>query len=902
MMPATQPLDGDRVADLIGSTRPAEVDPEADTPIEPPTTQPASQPATQASTQAGDVDDRPVHVNELANLPASTTPDAQALADILGGMVDRMLAQPQLPSMLARQADAMLTAAVRLDPTDSRLARQLVEVRLNSADAQSTLDALDHYRVLEPDDRVAQLQYVDLSADLLESADLRLAYFERLSGASAVPTEVRAHAALLAAILQSERLEDEQADAMLSRAVELDPYNPQIMTLNLQRTLSRDSTRAQRVGAMALLLRANPAQPALLAQLAAELGSAGLVDEASRMFRAAELGYAAFRSPPPISLLTTRAATLLVTNRAGEASRVVFSQRAPSQDEITELIGAADLNVLAATAAEQMNIDTRLPIHVGSINFALTALLRDVQLPDASEWTDENWAAHPLPDPTVLAEQLLEAPVPARMSAVHAMTSRAWLDLFHGERATDPRLLDAITRLSPEGSTVPARLSGWQAWRGGDVETARERLSAVSDRDALAELGLLLMRRGEGEDVTGEARALLNRVPFGVVGATIATAFRGEGVFLDAGDDADEIRSALAQLPERLLEVMVPERTRQFYAISAAPLQVRHTYGEPLLARVVIRNTGSDVITIGPGGLLQPTVRLDADVRGLERVQIPAAAHATIGGQTRLEPNSRIEQIVRLDGPRLRAELESKPQFTLTVFAEVVTNPITVQVQREDGTPGAAAAIGAAGQSLPFTRVIDRIGLPIDRSNEQIAAAINARLGELRDAEPLRRMRAAQEAVTQLRMIANLVEESRATPKVASEWQAIGGQIYEAMRVAANVARPEGTDVAANAWMRYTVAEVMAEPERRAILRPLLTATSFESRLIGLLGYSRLLVDAPDVREVLERFGEADPDPTVRRFALSQLAFVEAVAAQQEAAAATQPATQPTNGGTGAAP
>ncbi len=232
----------------------------------------------------------------------------------------------------------------------------------------------------------------------------------------------------------------------------------------------------------------------------------------------------------------------------------------------------------------------------------------------------------------------------------------------------------------------------------------------------------------------------------------------------------------------------------------------------------------------------------------------------------------------------------------------MVTNPITVQVQREDGTPGAAAAIGAAGQSLPFTRVIDRIGLPIDRSNEQIAAAINARLGELRDAEPLRRMRAAQEAVTQLRMIANLVEESRATPKVASEWQAIGGQIYEAMRVAANVARPEGTDVAANAWMRYTVAEVMAEPERRAILRPLLTATSFESRLIGLLGYSRLLVDAPDVREVLERFGEADPDPTVRRFALSQLAFVEAVAAQQEAAAATQPATQPTNGGTGAAP
>jgi hypothetical protein len=769
-------------------------------------------------------------------------------------------------AVFAEQAEALLTLAARLSPEDSRLARELVEVRLETAGADAALEALDYYRGLEPEDRLAQLRYVDLSADLLETAELKLAYLTQVVEAERVPAEVRSHAAVLAAFLLRERLETESAAAMIARAVELDPLNPQALTLDYERLLAEGAGRPERVGALGRLLASNVAQPAALSQLARELGAVGLVEEAIRFYTAAsQIDRMSGQAPPPRQGLD-QAALLLVNARPRRALELLALPEDP------EVILQADAGVLGDLVLLQGL--SRQTLRAGDDEIAQAATPLDTVLRDLGNGDG-------LPA-SVAAAAVASDVFPDRVRALLTLADRAWFDLAVLGRATDPALLDAVERVADsvgEGGPLVARLRGWQAVRQGDEATAREKLGAIAGTDPLAELGLLVLARDAGRDTFADATRLLRENPSGVVGATIYAAYAREGIRVGNPARADEVEAALDEtFPRRLLGLLEPAGARNFYAVTAEPDRVRHAVGEPLLGTLTIRNVGRDPLTLGPGGLIDPRVRIEGEFRGLLERPRDVLSSVTITGRTRLDPGERVEQAIRVDSPALAGLLRQTVPLSTTLYPFAVTNPIVVDVP-DPQTPGQVRPIpvsGPAGQNVPFLRPFDRPGLPLDLEDEGIRTELAARLSALRDnPNPADRIRAADQVAAQLDWLRLFVANETDAGRDVRAWTTMGADVVTRLREAALAGSLAGDDAAATAYLRYLAAR---SPEiaddRVALIRPMLRSPSLAARALGVLSVVQTLPEQAD--ELLSPLAEADPDPTIRRYAASALAFTEA--------------------------
>jgi hypothetical protein len=341
--------------------------------------------------------------------------------------------------------------------------------------------------------------------------------------------------------------------------------------------------------------------------------------------------------------------------------------------------------------------------------------------------------------------------------------------------------------------------------------------------------------------------------------------------------------------PLRLLNLLRRDGVRDFYSLLATPERVSLGYGEPMLATVTVRNSGDDVLTIGPDGLLSDQIRLDANVRGLIQERVPAAATATLAGRTRLEPGERLEQVVRIDGPELSAVLARNPLIQLTVFGEVVTNPASGLVTNPDdpeGEPVMAYGLSVGGQSTSLERVFSRRALPLDLNNPEVRGEINRRLGQLRDGEPAEQIAAADATLAQLRWISARIEQLQqdGNQQELQGWQQLGATMIDELRRAAIVGdvRSEGSRSIANAWLRFRAASLVADESRAGILAPLAESEEPVAQAIGLLGMGSLVTDA----EVAQRYATTmleQEDPTVRRLAaatLRQLERRETVAAE----------------------
>ena len=873
---------------LVTATRPAEADvaegaiddlPETDVRVEDTEDDaPATRPAVAEARRASEP-----RVADVVAIESPTEADA-ALAEEFAGLAAgtlRAVSEGGADAASVRQAEALMTAAARLDPDNARLARQLVELRLQVGGAASALEALDFYRRLRPDDRLAQLRYVDLSADALESADLKLSYLTRVAESGRVPDEVRSHAATLAALLLRERLEDAEADAMVRRAAELDPYNPQALRMDYERLLATGADRPARVGALARALRANVAQPATLEALAGELGAVGLVDEAGEFLEAALRAYAAAGVAPPAGLASDRAALLIVNNRPEQAMRTLPPE--PPQPPAAR----SDWVLLQGLARRMLGAGPdQLATLVEPLDAALLGIMEPVdgQAPDLFDAASFAARVRELPD------------VRDKLAAALAVVDRAWFDLYVLGQPTDAGYLDAAERVlesaGASGASTMARLRGWQAWRQGDAELARERLSSVAGDDPFARLGLLLVRREAGEEVAGEALALLREYPTGVTGATTAEAFSREGLMIGDPAEAAAVAAALeADFPRRLLRLLEPGQARQFYTISAEPLKVSHQPGEPILATLAIRNGGPDPITIGPGGLVGPQVRLDATVGGMiESQPIPASNYVPLSGRTRLERGERLEQEVRVDGPQLAALLAGQPQLQLKVTPSAVTNPIARPVpnpQDPDGAPVVGYGVGPAGQAVEFGRIAARTALPLDLADPGLAQQREARLSDLRDAQdPLRRLRAAQATATELRLVLREIaalRESGAGADRVQPWQQLGGRLRDTLRRAAVSSELGGDSAATGAYLRYVAASVAPTEDRLPLLRPLLNAGGIGPRMLGVLAVSNLVADREAAIAAVAPLGESDPDPTVRRYAAAVAEYLRSRPAEAPA-------------------
>ena len=68
----------------------------------------------------------------------------------------------------------------------------------------------------------------------------------------------------------------------------------------------------------------------------------------------------------------------------------------------------------------------------------------------------------------------------------------AWFELYFNQSPADAKpMLEALKQLLPDDSPLLARLEGWSFLARRENDAAKVKLSAVKDKDPLAELGLI---------------------------------------------------------------------------------------------------------------------------------------------------------------------------------------------------------------------------------------------------------------------------------------------------------------------------------------------------------------------------------------------------------------------------
>ncbi|MGH7176727.1 MAG: tetratricopeptide repeat protein, partial [Tepidisphaeraceae bacterium] len=223
-----------------------------------------------------------------ATQPSETDTSAQAaLAERIARVAKNALAQRKLLPVVMRQSAALLDAAVKEDPTNPRWLQLVVEARLQlgtPSDIDAAIDALRAYLALNRDDRVAQAKLIDLLVRRMQSSDEQLRYLQDKLQTTAISEEVRAHIAASAARICFERGQLDRADAMIAEALKLNPLCGVARRMQYQRLLESGADATARLSCLLSMVRANPAQPTVMASVASVLADVGLVDQSGNWY------------------------------------------------------------------------------------------------------------------------------------------------------------------------------------------------------------------------------------------------------------------------------------------------------------------------------------------------------------------------------------------------------------------------------------------------------------------------------------------------------------------------------------------------------------------------------------------------------------------------------------------
>ncbi|MFI5380499.1 MAG: hypothetical protein ACHRHE_14475 [Tepidisphaerales bacterium] len=182
-----------------------------------------------------------------------------------------------------RRVAALLAAARQCDPDEPRYPRLQADVMLQLRDAEGAIEALGAVRRLRPEDKIAQMESIDMFLLRMQTADARLGYLQDLVGREIVPKEIRSYVALRIAAIQEEKKRSNDAMEAVELAIKLNPLNFTALQIKFERAPAT-ATPVQRVAMLTALVRANPAHAAVLDLLGRHLAAAGMTNESLTWF------------------------------------------------------------------------------------------------------------------------------------------------------------------------------------------------------------------------------------------------------------------------------------------------------------------------------------------------------------------------------------------------------------------------------------------------------------------------------------------------------------------------------------------------------------------------------------------------------------------------------------------
>src|SRR6185437_483360 len=174
----------------------------------------------------------PLLFQEIGGAPAPQSPAAQSaaaanaeeeadarklLAERFDDMGLSLAGNTRFSKASIKQSTALIEAATRMNPYEPRFWRQLALFRQHGGDPEGAIEAWVKYRGLVPDDRVAQVELIDLYLGRFQTNEEKIEYLNSLLGKASLQNHVKAWLACKLVPLLDQRSHD-QALAMLAQA------------------------------------------------------------------------------------------------------------------------------------------------------------------------------------------------------------------------------------------------------------------------------------------------------------------------------------------------------------------------------------------------------------------------------------------------------------------------------------------------------------------------------------------------------------------------------------------------------------------------------------------------------------------------------------------------------------
>lgn len=805
---------------------------------------------------------------------APIDPGDAALAQRLADTARLTLSVRTITTAHFKMAGALLEAAVKLDPTEPRYSRlwadAMLQVLANTsardpqaavAATNGAIKALNAYVLYEPEDKPALIQLTDLHANAFETIDKRLDYLRDWVDDTRLPEEVRSHIAMQAYLAYVERSQLPQAKNMLDEALKLNPLNLEALKVRFDQ-VSTDGTPYERVLTLLAILKSNPNQVQYAARLAQQLAAAGLAQQALQ-FYALSFNLANRQAIPiPRDLAMAYAVELVLINQLAPAKQLADSLVTSDPNDYD----AIALRLLIERGTDQKDATAK------SMERMQNVLLNRLQT-IRQKLGDKGAATRPVDsapaawgsfdaDIKLLKEMKEGETAPLRTSYAEMLTHIAWFETYFRQSPADAKpVIDALKQLLPENNADLARLEGWGFLLRGEKDQANVKLSAIKDTDEIAAVGLIRMMDSTASQKEGEK--LLSKHPVGLSGILILDALRDRKVALTPNPDlAGPITEALAKFPMAWLAIV--DQPQTFYTLSAEPLKIAHTFGEPMLVRATIKNISDYPITLGPEGILHPDLWFDAEFRGVVQQMIPGAAYDRIGHEVVLKPHTSVSQVVRIDQGAVAQNLTASPFPAMQINLRVRTNPSTT----------GASGVGPAGQIVAANKFIDRREFPF------APASLQKLSQDLQQGGPAEKIVRTDLAATIAVILSQQKDDSMHRTAL---------QLVELLKAATRDSSP-----AVAAWAGGTLARISPATDRTTAVSQLINDPYWVARLLGLVAMGPMKLEEQRVNAQNVAVHDTDSIVVAYAKALDEL-LQTAIAAQAATQASTQPtATQPT--------
>jgi tetratricopeptide (TPR) repeat protein len=840
----------------------------------------------------------PAPVQQQADNSASTALAARLEVGATG-LLAVASSNPDANADLLRAGIALLEAAQKLDPAQASYPAALVDAYLKLGQLDKAQEALKAFRTIRPDDQVAMIRTVDLHVESMQTAQDRMSYLQQVADNDKLPATLRSHAALKMAGTYLDRGEDALADAAVAKAVALNSVNVPALEMKYKRQLATNASRVERVKTMVELLKANVARPEVMAQLAKELATVNLPDQALSWYTSSFALSRQLGQLPALDDIIDSAAILLATGQpqAASAQLDVILKQQPDNTAARFMQLAVEAKAGDAEKFKQSADEVRTLLHqrLAAIEAAAAA-----KTPEEAAKIDPAKLPKTLPDVIAVAKKLKEGGKPELAELYfRTLADLAWLDVMFVKQQANGSVLTAMTALAAAADADPtvASVAGWNLLLNNQLEDARQKFAVVADKNVLAATGLVRIDVAEKKDpkaIEESAREVIRRSPTGLFGVIVADNLRqqvGEGAFANA--EAPDVKAAVADFPRKLLDLIDDSPARQkiaeFYSLKVEPCtpdgrdrKIGHGYGEPVYVRVTIVNKSDFPMSVGPGCLLRTEVSVDGTLRGVGGNQaFPAIAVAQLTQKVRLEPREVMTSVVRADTGDFRAMLSAVPGVAYPMFFSAVTNPLS--------TGDGRILPGPAGVRQQAESVAQREASPWAQPQVQQNLINRLRIGG-----GLEKVNAAEVLATSVAMIRKQDAEGKIPDAQKADAKAIANEFTEALLRA----RDADASPAVRAYVSYALAAVTAPAEKKAAVTRMLQSEAWESRLLGL----QAVLDLPRDEQLptLQQALRDDPDhPEIKQL---QAALIEAVKKAPATAPSTQPAAPAAPGAPGAAP